>query len=84
MKQVLTTAAVTLIVIEAIAFSQSGSGADSASFGSINILMSLVLFFIGLMLLFSRQTLDVAKGILLGTGIALLIGLAVCSGGNLL
>jgi hypothetical protein len=80
MNKTLTAAAITVVIVELIAFMQSRSlnGFDAQGFGFANIVCCALTFFVGLILLFIPNSKRVGEGVLLGTGILLLIGLFVC------
>lgn len=80
MNKTLIAAAVTVIIIELFAFvqSRSSNGLNTQAFGLINITSCLLTFFVGLILLFIPGTKRIGEGVLLGTGILLLIGLFIC------
>ena len=80
MNKTLTAAAVTVVIVELFAFVQAmrPNGFDAQGFGFASIMSCLLTFFVGLILLAFQRTEKMGKGVLLGTGVLLLIGLFVC------
>jgi ABC-type transport system involved in multi-copper enzyme maturation permease subunit len=81
MNKVLRSALITIAIVEAIAFGQAvmNRDPDMASAGLINILLSLVLFFVGLILVIIKSTRSLGAGMLIGSGLLFIIGFSVCS-----
>lgn len=80
MKTVWISAAITVILAEVFAAAWgSEQGHERGTFGLINLLLGVAALLLGVVLCIPNQTRNSGKGILLGSGVLLLIGLAVCS-----
>ena len=86
MNKVMLSAAITLTVFEIVSYflNAQSSHFDWSGFGMAQFLCALFAFVPGLILGLIRATNEIGKGILLGIGIALLIGFAVCSNNKIL
>ena len=84
MKKTLVTAAITVLLIQVLAFFVGfGPGRfDMAGFGLINGLFAVLAFIVGIISVAISKTDDVGKGILIASGVLLLIGVSVCSNSN--
>lgn len=84
MKKVTVATVVSLVAIEGISYFLNAhpSRFDWMGFGWAQFTCAFFSFFLGLLLVFIRATNEIGKGILLGTGIVLIIGWAVCSNSN--
>lgn len=71
----------TILIVElfSLLFAWNSRGFDKATFGIATVLLMLVFFVIGLIMVSIQNTRDVGRGILIASGILLLIGFSVCS-----
>ena len=85
MKKTIITSIITVLLVEVLAFATAfGPGEfDKGGFGIVNGIFTLLTFLIGLISIGVGRTGDVGKGILLASGILLIIGISVCSIGPL-
>lgn len=81
MKKTTTTIIITIGIVEVLAFFVAFSPRefDLASFGIINLLFTFLAFIVGLISILVDKTSEVAKGILIASGIMFIIGVSVCS-----
>lgn len=81
MKKTTTTIIITIALVEVLAFFVAFSPRefDLASFGLINLLFTFLAFIVGLISILVNKTSEVAKGILIASGIMFIIGVSVCS-----
>jgi cell division protein FtsW (lipid II flippase) len=71
----------TILIVElfSLLFAWNSRGFDAGTFGVATVLLMFVFFIIGLIMSLIKNTRDVGKGILIASGILLLIGVSVCS-----
>lgn len=71
----------TILIVElfSLLFAWSSRGFDKTTFGVATVLLMFIFFVIGLIMALIQSTRDVGRGILIASGILLLIGISVCS-----
>ena len=71
----------TILIVElfALLFAWNSGRFDKATFGIATVLLMAVCFFVGLIMTSIQNTRDAGRGILIASGILLLIGFSVCS-----
>ena len=80
MKTIWIAAIATVALVEVISFLETFGQRDiKSAIGISNFLFGIVAFLIGVLAFTSKQTENIGKGILLGSGIVFLIGLSLCS-----
>ena len=78
MKKQMIVAIFTVVLSEIFILSLGGP-MDKMSLGLSHLVISIIVFFVGLVLVFIQKTRHYGEGILLGTGLLLLSGLFICS-----
>jgi len=83
MRKTLITVLVTVVLIETLAFiiAYEPKRLDMSAFGVINALFTVIAFIAGIISVAADKTSEVGKGILIASGILLIIGISVCSNG---
>ena len=71
------TALIFIVVVEL--FSIGMSNGYSQSVGIINVIIAIIFCLVGVILAAINKTNKIGQGILIGCGITLLIGIAICS-----
>lgn len=81
MKKTTTTIMITVALVEVLAFFVAFDPRhfDLASFGIINLLFTFIAFIVGLISVLVNKENDIGRGILIASGIMLIIGISVCS-----
>jgi hypothetical protein len=81
MKPAVTSAIITVIAIQLFGIMTFGLKGYLHDWGAVNFWGAVVSMLIGVVLVFWKTTLPYAKGILVASGIFLVIGFATCSMG---
>jgi hypothetical protein len=81
MKPAVASAIITVITIQLMGILSVGLKEYFSQWGMINFWGAIITMLIGIVLVFWKATLPYAKGILIVSGILLIIGFATCTAG---
>jgi hypothetical protein len=79
MRAATIAAILTVLVVQVIAFADAGMDISLNEFGFYNGILSFACAAIGFLLCLFARTREIGKGILIGSGLLLVVGFATCT-----